>query len=159
VTQPWVCIVPGSRHPWPPDSSHIDASRVPNEPYALDHLTVLAVVSSIATAVTVLRAVLRGASATVQIRLPPSEASWFTDQLERVADVTIEAARPIDTEQTALLGLLGKGMTLGAAAAQLGMSRRTADRRLAAARNSLAAKSTAEAVSIYSRFTHSTTRP
>jgi hypothetical protein len=81
MTRPRVHIFQASRHPWPPDGSHIDLSLVPDEPYTLDHLEVLAVVSSVAIAVKVLNAVLRGASATLQIGLPPSEVAWFTDQL------------------------------------------------------------------------------
>jgi DNA-binding CsgD family transcriptional regulator len=44
------------------------------------------------------------------------------------------------------LSLLSDGFTLGEASARLGISRRTADRRLADARRALGAERTAEAV-------------
>jgi DNA-binding NarL/FixJ family response regulator len=60
------------------------------------------------------------------------------------------AARPSTAELpesgAELLDALAAGRTLGQAAASLGLSRRTADRRLAAAREALGARSTAEAV-------------
>lgn len=56
-------------------------------------------------------------------------------------------ARPALTrEQRELLALLADGLALGEAAARLHLSRRTADRRLAAARAALGAATTAEAV-------------
>jgi DNA-binding CsgD family transcriptional regulator len=53
---------------------------------------------------------------------------------------------PLSAEAGLLLDLLADGLTLGAAAEQLQISRRTADRRLAQARRILGASSTAEAV-------------
>jgi DNA-binding CsgD family transcriptional regulator len=50
------------------------------------------------------------------------------------------------TDGRAILGLLAEGATLGAAAATLHMSRRTADRRLAEARAALQVERTVEAV-------------
>jgi DNA-binding CsgD family transcriptional regulator len=52
----------------------------------------------------------------------------------------------IDTDALSILGLLAAGRTLGDAATMLGLSRRTADRRLATARAALGAERTAEAV-------------
>jgi DNA-binding NarL/FixJ family response regulator len=52
----------------------------------------------------------------------------------------------LDPEQVALLAALLEGATLGEAAARLHISRRTADRRLAAARGSLGVRTTAEAL-------------
>jgi DNA-binding NarL/FixJ family response regulator len=57
-----------------------------------------------------------------------------------------EPLQPLRDEERRLLELLAAGVTLGAAAAQLHISRRTADRRLAAARAALAVATTAEAV-------------
>jgi DNA-binding CsgD family transcriptional regulator len=53
-----------------------------------------------------------------------------------------------DSGARAILGLLAEGLTLGQAAAQLGVSRRTADRRVAAARRALGAERTTEAVAL-----------
>jgi DNA-binding CsgD family transcriptional regulator len=52
----------------------------------------------------------------------------------------------LTSDARALLSLLSDGLTLGEASARLGISRRTADRRLADARRALGAERTAEAV-------------
>lgn len=66
-------------------------------------------------------------------------------QLEHV--VGSESARPmLAAEERALLAQLVDGASLGEAAKALHMSRRTADRRLAAARRALGVRSTSEAV-------------
>jgi DNA-binding CsgD family transcriptional regulator len=58
-----------------------------------------------------------------------------------------ESARPLlGAEERELLARLGAGASLGEAARALHMSRRTADRRLAAARRALGVRSTSEAV-------------
>ena len=71
------------------------------------------------------------------------------------ASVTnLEAAAPLPAlcaDGRAILGLLAEGATLGAAAATLHLSRRTADRRLAEARAALRVERTVEAVA---RFVH-----
>ena len=69
-------------------------------------------------------------------------------RLGRVTHVTPDAPAPprLDADQRALLALLAEGLTLGAAAEQLGLSRRTADRRLAAAKRALGALRTADAL-------------
>jgi DNA-binding CsgD family transcriptional regulator len=59
------------------------------------------------------------------------------------------AVRPVPHvthEGQQILRLLAAGMTLGAAASELGIARRTADRRLAEARRILGVERTAEAV-------------
>ena len=53
---------------------------------------------------------------------------------------------PVSEEQRRLLELLRSGVSLGEAAERLHISRRTADRRLAAARTALGVKTTAEAI-------------
>ena len=54
--------------------------------------------------------------------------------------------RAIDADARAILARLATGRTLGAIAHELGLSRRTADRRLAVARATLGAARTTEAV-------------
>ena len=56
------------------------------------------------------------------------------------------ATSPLSEEQRRLLELLRDGASLGEAADRLHVSRRTADRRLAAARKALGVKTTAEAI-------------
>ena len=114
------------------------------EPYALTGTTVGAVVDSATTAAELLRVVVRGADAAIRLDLPDDAA--FLDTLRRVADVRVAAAPALDRDQRALLELLARGRTAGEAARQLGMSLRTAHRRLGAARLALGAANNAEAV-------------
>jgi DNA-binding NarL/FixJ family response regulator len=60
-----------------------------------------------------------------------------------VRQVSIES---LDAREQRLLGLLADGMSVGHAARELGVSRRTADRRLRAIRECLGVASTAEAI-------------
>lgn len=62
-----------------------------------------------------------------------------------------EAGPGLTSEERRLLDFLLEGKTLGEAAAELHLSRRTADRRLAAAREKLGVATTAEAIVAYSR--------
>jgi DNA-binding CsgD family transcriptional regulator len=118
--------------------------QVGTEPYALTGTTVGAVVDSATTAAEVLRIVVRGADAAIRLDLPDDAA--FLDTLRRVADVRVAVAPALAGDQRALLELLARGLTAGEAARQLGMSLRTAHRRLGAARLALGAASNAEAV-------------
>jgi DNA-binding NarL/FixJ family response regulator len=98
-----------------------------------------------------LLAALAGAGLIVAVTADREIVDRFLDDLRRlgpVDHVTPGAALParLDAEQRALLGLLAEGLTLGEAAPQLGLSRRTADRRLAAARRILGVATTAEAI-------------
>jgi len=58
-------------------------------------------------------------------------------------------APSLGADERALLELLLSGQTLGRAATALGLSRRTADRRLAVARQHLGVQTTAEALAAY----------
>lgn len=58
----------------------------------------------------------------------------------------------LTVEQRDLLALLADGLSLGDAAARLHLSRRTADRRLAAARAALGASTTAEALHAFAQI-------
>jgi DNA-binding CsgD family transcriptional regulator len=74
------------------------------------------------------------------------------DDLRRLGDLDHRVGPSpvpgLSLEQRALLAQLLAGATLGQAARTLHLSRRTADRRLAAARTALGARSTAEALRI-----------
>lgn len=58
---------------------------------------------------------------------------------------------PLSEEGRAILALLAEGFTLGEAATQLALSRRTADRRLSEARAALGVSRTTEAIAIAAR--------
>ena len=78
-------------------------------------------------------------------------ASFFED-LRRLGQVDVAEEPPqtrlerLDDEQRRLLDLLAEGSSIAIAARRLYLSRRTADRRLAAARAALGVRSNAEAV-------------
>lgn len=67
-------------------------------------------------------------------------------RLEVRSRVPEDPADALDEEERGLLRLLSRGLTLGDAATALHLSRRTADRRLAAARQKLHAGTTMEAL-------------
>ncbi len=130
-----------------PCSSGVDElGSLPKEPYALEGTTMSADIADEATAAAVLALVLRGASAELQVYLDPPERAQFIEQLKRIADVRESIPPALDDEQLELLRLLRDGATLGQAATHVGLSRRTADRRLARARATLGVTTTAEAV-------------
>jgi DNA-binding NarL/FixJ family response regulator len=119
---------------------------VPDAPFALGGVTVAAIVASEDDAAIVLDAVLRGASAIIDMRLDAVAEARFLDQLGRIADVRRGLGQLAETEDYRLLDLLKQGLSLGAAAGRLGMSRRTADRRMATLRSTLGVTTNAEAV-------------
>ena len=101
-----------------------------------------------------LLAALDGARLVVQLEMSPTERIVFVDDLRRIGPVDHRVGPthldPLDDDQRALLRELAAGRSLGEAAESLHLSRRTADRRLAAARGTLGAVTTAEAVAAYS---------
>lgn len=109
------------------------------------------VVASDADAVLALRAALGGAGVVIVAEAPRETTDRLVDDLRRLgfvqhftADVPPRVA--VDEERRRLLLLLADGWTLGEAATELGLSRRTADRRLNAAKHALGAERTAEAL-------------
>jgi DNA-binding NarL/FixJ family response regulator len=80
----------------------------------------------------------------------------LVDDLRRLGEVDHRVGRSpgptLSDDQRALLAHLLSGATLGGAARHLHLSRRTADRRLAAARTALGARTTAEALSAAARL-------
>jgi len=109
-------------------------------------------VASDTDAVHALRAAVAGAGVVILAATSRETTDRLIDDLRRLGSVEhIPADAPAPAEVTAerrrLLQLLADGWTLGEAATELGLSRRTADRRLDAARRALAAGTTAEAVS------------
>lgn len=108
-------------------------------------------IGDVAAARAALIAAMGGAGLVVAISADRETIDQFLDDLRRldpVDHVTPDRAPSVrlDREQRALLGLLAEGLSLGEAAHELGLSRRTADRRLAAARRILNVQTTAEAI-------------
>jgi len=97
-----------------------------------------------------LLAAIGGAGLIVLIDGDQRTIDQLVDDLRRLGDVdhvTDVAARPAPLlrSQRAILALVREGLTIGQAASRLGVPRRTADRRLAAARRALGVRSAADA--------------
>lgn len=108
-------------------------------------------VASSGDAAAALLAAVAGAGLVVAARAERDVLDRFCDDLRRLGRLdhrTEETPRQprLTAEERALVELLLEGKTLGAAAGMLGLSRRTADRRLAAVRRKLGVRTTAEAV-------------
>jgi DNA-binding NarL/FixJ family response regulator len=97
-------------------------------------------------------AAVRGARLVISADAPRQVIDQLCDDLRRLGEVDhrIEPSRRpvLSLEERALFAQLLAGATLGQAARTLHLSRRTADRRLAAARTALGARTTAEALRI-----------
>ena len=99
-----------------------------------------------------LLAVLGGAGIVAVLPDDTALSASFFEDLRRLGQVEV-AEEPgqtqldrLDEQQRRLLNLLAEGFSVAAAARRLYLSRRTADRRLAAARAALGVRSNAEAV-------------
>jgi DNA-binding CsgD family transcriptional regulator len=97
-----------------------------------------------------LLAAVAGAGLLVTSSAGPDTLDRFVDDLRRLGPVERVAAGASEHELTAgqrtLLGLLTEGLSMDQAAVELGVTRRTAERRLAAARRVLGADSTGAAI-------------
>lgn len=120
-----------------------------------DRLVWPTVVRDAAQCCAVLEAVGRGVAVVVRIEgIPASLAAEFREDLARAADLQAGETSPADElsdDQRRLLGALGRGLTLAAAAREVGLSTRTATRRLAEARRILRVQTNAEAVVVVCR--------
>jgi len=119
---------------------------------------VVAAVTDDASAGAAVLAAVRGSSLVLDASSLPAEAiDRLCDDLRRLGEVDRRDGRhqpvpsadtDIDDDGMAVLRRLAQGQRLGEAAAALHLSRRTADRRLAAAKDALGAASTVEAIVI-----------
>jgi DNA-binding CsgD family transcriptional regulator len=104
-----------------------------------------------------LLAAVAGAGLVVHAQAERDVIDRFVDDLRRFGPVDHRTGEPdrgpdLSADERRLLDSLSDGKTLGEAAAALHVSRRTADRRLAAARGKLGTRTTAEAVVAYVRM-------
>ena len=114
-------------------------------------------VRSAADAAAALLAVVAGAGLVVAGRAERDVLDLLCDDLRRLGQLdhrTRSTPRPptLTAEERTLADLLLAGITLGQAAQQLNISRRTADRRLASFREALGVETTAEALIVYGRL-------
>jgi hypothetical protein len=89
----------------------------------------------------------RGVGLIVAVTVEGRERLALLEDLDRAGRITSsDDAYVLDDDQRSLLALLADGVTVAVAAQQAGVSRRTANRRLADARARLGVESTVEAV-------------
>lgn len=103
-----------------------------------------------------LLAAVAGAGLVVHAQADRDVIDRLVDDLRRFGRVDYRTREPdlrpeLSADERRLLDRLAEGKTLGKAAAELHLSRRTADRRLASAREKLGVATTAEAVVAYAR--------
>jgi len=126
---------------------------LPVEPFDLSSANAVwaVTVAAPADAATLLLAAARGAATTAALHLDDTAAARLLDDLRRVAEVRTQTIRPpavhLGSEHIELLRAIARGCSLEEAACRLYVSRRTAARRLAEARDALDAPTTVEAVS------------
>jgi DNA-binding NarL/FixJ family response regulator len=126
----------------PRSAGAVDLESVPDEPFSLSGVRAFAVVRDERDRDAVLVALARGADVVLAIDLPATRRVALLDDLARVAEV--RNAGLLTTEERAVVDGLVEGRTLTEVARSLGMSRRTATRRLAAAKVAFGAATTME---------------
>jgi DNA-binding CsgD family transcriptional regulator len=90
-----------------------------------------------------------GAGLLLAVHADPETRDALVEDLMRIGSVTRGLSQPgtqLTADEASLLDLLAAGLSLGQAATRLHLSRRTADRRLSAARRRLGVVTTAEAL-------------
>jgi DNA-binding NarL/FixJ family response regulator len=117
---------------------------LPDEPFSLRGLRTCGVVRDEQDRDAVLLALARGADVVIAIELPATARAALLDDIGRVADV--REAGLLTAEERAVVAGLIEGRTLTDVARSLGMSRRTATRRLTAAKVAFGAATTMELI-------------
>jgi len=117
---------------------------LPDEPFSLCGVRAHGVVRTERDRDAVLLALARGADVVIAIDLPATSQAALLDDIARIADV--QRAGLLSTEERAVVDGLVEGRTLTEVARSLSMSRRTATRRLAAAKVALGATTTIELI-------------
>jgi DNA-binding NarL/FixJ family response regulator len=108
-------------------------------------------------AVAAVLAAVEGYGVLVHVDLEGAMLHRLEDDLRRLGTLQVERGHEAadadgpDPDGLAILALLAEGHSLGSAAAEIGISRRTADRRLAGARRALGVERTTEAIAVAAR--------
>ncbi len=129
-------------NPCPPRA--IPLRSLPAEPFSLWELRTYGVIRDEHDRDAVLLALARGADVVIAIELPAEERAALLDDIARIADV--REAGALTADERAVVDGLVEGRTLTDVARSLGMSRRTATRRLAAAKVAFGAATTMELI-------------
>jgi DNA-binding NarL/FixJ family response regulator len=130
--------------PDPRPQGGVALRSLPDEPFSLRGLRAQGVVHDERDRDAVLLALARGADVVIAIDLPATERAALLDDIARIADV--RKAGSLTSDERAVVEGLVEGRTLTDVARSLGMSRRTATRRLAAARVAFGAATTTELI-------------
>jgi DNA-binding NarL/FixJ family response regulator len=130
------------RDPWPQGA--VALQSLPDEPFSLCGSRACGVVRDERDRDAVLVALARGADVVIAIDLPATGRAALLDDIVRIADV--RKAGLLTTEERAVVDGLVEGRTLTEVARSLSMSRRTATRRLAAAKVAFGATTTMELI-------------
>jgi DNA-binding NarL/FixJ family response regulator len=128
--------------PCPPRA--VPLRSLPDEPFSLSGLRTYGVVRDERDCDEVLLALARGADVVIAIDLPATRRAALLDDIARIADV--REAGSLTSDERAVVDGLVEGRTLTDVARSLGMSRRTATRRLAAAKVAFGAATTMELI-------------
>jgi DNA-binding NarL/FixJ family response regulator len=122
--------------------------RLPDEPWDLHRRRVVCAgrILDPADVQRAMIAAVRGASLVVEGPIAADLTAPLVEDLQRLGVVEYASSGGLDAQQRQLLALLADGFSVREAAVQLFISRRTADRRLAAARAALGVRTTTEAV-------------
>lgn len=107
-------------------------------------------------------AALEGTGLLIDARADRATVDRLCDDLRRLGHLDHRIGDPgplLTLEERRLLDLLSNGIALGEAAAQLHLARRTADRRLVAARTKLGVETTAQALAAHRRRLDRLPRP
>jgi hypothetical protein len=103
----------------------------------------------------VVLAALRGEAVVVAVDATRAVTEQLCDELRRLGDLQVRSVDsgwpPLGDDDRRILDLLAAGMSLGRAAEELHLSRRSADRRLAALREWLGVRTSGEAVAVRRR--------
>jgi len=128
----------------PSRSQAVPLRSLPDEPFSLAGSRAYGVVHDERDRETVLLALARGADVVISIELPSAERAALLDDIGRIAEV--REAGFLTSDERAVVDGLVEGRTLTEVARSLGMSRRTATRRLAAAKLAFGAATTMELI-------------
>ncbi len=134
----------------PIGATELPIELLPALPFDLSSsdLVARAVVRDTEDAERVLLAAARGAALIIEVQLDDTRRVTFLDDLSRVSDVRVDGqtSTRLTDDQMALLDGLAAGRTLKEIAESLGLSRRTATRRLVEVKELLGVATTVEAV-------------
>ncbi len=117
---------------------------LPDEPFSLSGVRASGVVRDERDRDAVLLALARGADVVIAIDLPAARRAALLDDIARIA--VVREAGSLTPEEREVVDGLVEGRTLTDVARSLGMSRRTATRRLAAAKIAFGAATTMELI-------------